>query len=84
MLITILNILLFTMQNVLHLLFYYIKIEKHHYFLKYLKRWPQYGGQEKYKDINIYTTAIIIYEVDYKINKYICISRLRGKLNKLI
>ena len=36
------------MQNVLHLLFQYIKIEKY-YFLKYLKRYPQYGGQEKYK-----------------------------------
>ena len=32
MLITILNILLITMQNVLHLLFKYIKIEKYHYF----------------------------------------------------
>ena len=59
-LITILNILLIAMQNVLHLLFKYIKIEKYNYFLKYLKRYPQYGGQEKYKHINIYTTAIII------------------------
>ena len=47
-LITILNTLLITMPNVLHLLFLYIKIEKYHYFLKYLKLYPQYGGQEKY------------------------------------
>ena len=38
MFITILNTLLITMQNVLHLLHQYIKIEIYHYFLKYLKR----------------------------------------------
>ena len=37
-----------------------LKTEKYHYFLKYLMRYPQYEGQEKYKHINIYTTAIII------------------------
>ena len=44
MLITIINTLLITMQNVFsfHLLFCYIKIGKYHYFLKYLKRYPQY------------------------------------------
>ena len=26
-------------------IFLLIKIEKYHYFLKYLKRYPQYGGQ---------------------------------------
>ena len=66
MLITILNTLLITMQNVLHLLFLYIKIEKYHYFVKYLKRYPQYGGQEKYKHIIlIYTQRLLLYEGDH-------------------
>ena len=53
MLKAILNSLLIAMQNVLHVLFKYIKNKKCHYFLKYLKRWPQYWGQEKYKRIKI-------------------------------
>ena len=42
-------------------------MEKYNYFLKFLKRNPQYGGQETniqaYKRINIYTTAIIMWGI---------------------
>ena len=50
-----LNTLLITMQNVF--IFYSNKL-KYHYFLKY--NWENNGGQEKYRDINVYSTAIII------------------------
>ena len=26
---------------------------------------PEYGGQEKYKDINMYTQLLLLYEGDY-------------------